>query len=145
PRPAGDQGRARAPAPGAGRGQPAMLPLARAATLLGALSGAMFWAGQAAAAADLTAEQVRAAIAEAGAGRPVDLSGKSLENLALSGLDFRGANLAHANLFGAKLDSADFTAANLAGANLNLAWIMRAKFTRANFSGASLKGLVVSS
>jgi uncharacterized protein YjbI with pentapeptide repeats len=119
-----------------------MLPLARIAIVLAVLSST---APCASLGADLTAEQVRAALADSGPGRPLDLSDKSLENLDLSGLDFRGANLARANLYGAKLDSADLTGANLSGANLNLAWIMRAKFVKANLSRASLKGLVVSS
>ena len=95
-------------------------------------------------AADLTADQVRAILAETAPGRSADFSGRSLDNLDLSGLDLRGANLAGANLFGAKLDGADLTGADLSHANLNLAWIMRANFSRADLAGASLQGPVVS-
>ena len=95
-------------------------------------------------AADLSAEQVRAALVAASPGQRADFSGKSLRNLDLSHLDFSGADLANADLFGAKLEGANFTGANLAGANLNLAWIIRADFTRANLSHASLVGPVVS-
>src|ERR1700758_5196759 len=96
-------------------------------------------------AADLTVEQVRAALAASGSDRSADLSGKSLENLDLSNLDFTHADLSGANLYGAKLDGADFSGANLSGAKLDLAWIMRANFTNANLSNASLFGPVVSS
>jgi uncharacterized protein YjbI with pentapeptide repeats len=98
----------------------------------------------ASAAPDMTAEEVRQAVASGSPARPVDLSGKSLDNLDLSNLDLRRASFAGANLFGAKLVGADLSGANLSGANLNLAWIMRAKFDGANLSKASLKGLVVS-
>jgi uncharacterized protein YjbI with pentapeptide repeats len=90
--------------------------------------------------ADLTAEQVRQTVAAAGPGKPVDLSGESLENIDLSKVDFR-----RANLFGAKLDGTDFSSANLSGAKLDLAWIIRANFTNADLSNASLLGLVVPS
>ena len=53
--------------------------------------------------ADLNAEQVRAVLASVAPGRPVDLSGKSLENLDLSNLDFKRADVSGANFFGAKL------------------------------------------
>jgi uncharacterized protein YjbI with pentapeptide repeats len=95
--------------------------------------------------ADLNAEQVRAVLASVAPTEPVDLSGKSLENLDLSNLDFKQANLSGANLFGAKLTGADLSGANLSGAKLDLAWIMRANFTNADLSNASLLGLVVSS
>jgi uncharacterized protein YjbI with pentapeptide repeats len=96
-------------------------------------------------AADLSAEQVRAMLAAAAPGKPIDLSGRSLDNLDLSGLDFTGANLSGANLFGAKLDGTNLSGANLSGAKLDLAWIMRANFTKADLSNTSLLGLVVSS
>jgi uncharacterized protein YjbI with pentapeptide repeats len=95
--------------------------------------------------ADFSAEQVRQTLAAAAPGGPVDLSGKSLENLDLSKVDFQAANLSGANLFGAKLDAADLSGANLSGAKLDLAWIMRANFTNADLSNASLLALVVSS
>jgi uncharacterized protein YjbI with pentapeptide repeats len=96
-------------------------------------------------AADLTADQVRDMLAAARPDEPVDLSGKSLDNLDLSNLDFKRANLSGVNLFGAKLDRSNLSGANLSGAKLDLAWIMRANFTNADLSDASLLGLVVSS
>jgi uncharacterized protein YjbI with pentapeptide repeats len=98
-----------------------------------------------AAGGDLSAEGVREILAASSPDRPADLSGKALENLDLSNLDFKRGNLSGANLFGAKLDAADLSGANLTGAKLDLAWIMRANFTNANLSSASLLGLVVSS
>ena len=95
--------------------------------------------------ADLSAEQVRAALASVAPGEPVDLSGKSLENLDLSNLDFKRANLSGTNLFGTKLVGTNLSGTNLSGAKLDLAWIMRANFTNADLSNASLLGLVVSS
>ena len=99
----------------------------------------------AAAAADLSTDQVRSVLAEARPGSAPDLSGKSLELLDLSGLNFKHAKLIGANLYGAKLVDANLAGADLSGATLNLAWIMRADFTGANLSGASLQGLVVAS
>jgi len=102
-------------------------------------------AGSSSQAADLTADQVREMLNAATPNEPVDLSGRSLDNLDLSDLDFKRANLSRANLFGAKLDRANLSGANLSGARLDLAWIMRANFTNADLSEASLLGLVVSS
>jgi uncharacterized protein YjbI with pentapeptide repeats len=98
-----------------------------------------------ASAADLTADRVRQILAAVAPGRPADLSGKSLESLDLSHLDFRGANLSRANLFAAKLVGTNLSDADLAGAKLDLAWIMAANFTNANLADASLLGLVVAS
>ena len=95
--------------------------------------------------ADLNAEQLRAVLASVAPGEPVDLSGKSLENLDLSNLDFERANLSGTNLFGAKLVETNLSGANLSRTKLDLAWIMRANFTNADLSNASLLGLVVSS
>lgn len=94
-------------------------------------------------AADLSVEEVRAALARATPERPADLAGRNLRELDLSGLDFRGAHLAHADLFGAKLVGANLAGADLRFARLDLAWIMRADFTGANLGHASLFGPVV--
>jgi uncharacterized protein YjbI with pentapeptide repeats len=94
--------------------------------------------------ADLTREAVQEILRRATAHRPADFSGKSLEKLDLSHLEFRGAKLAGANLYAARLEGADFSGADLTGANLNLAWVIRANFRGANLSDASLQGLVVS-
>ncbi len=93
--------------------------------------------------ADITADQVKTALATAAHGHPAEFAGKSFRNLDLSGLDFTGADLAHANLFGAKLEGANLTRANLTGANLNLSWLIHANFTDANLTGASLVAPVV--
>lgn len=93
-------------------------------------------------AADLTPQQVRAAL-ETASPQPADLSGKDLSNLDLSKLDFKGANLSKANLFGANLSGSDLSKANLTGANLDAAWLMKANFTGANLTKASLFGPVI--
>jgi uncharacterized protein YjbI with pentapeptide repeats len=110
-----------------------------------ALVAVLMLAGPPATAADLSAEQVRSVLAAAQPGSIPDLSGKSLERLDLSGLDFKHARLTGVNLYGAKLVDANLSGTDLSGATLNLAWIMRADFTGANLSGASLQGLVVAS
>jgi uncharacterized protein YjbI with pentapeptide repeats len=96
-------------------------------------------------AADLSVEQVRSIITAASPGTVPNLSGKSLEQLDLSGIDFKHAKLREVSFYGAKLVDADLSRTDLSGATLNLAWIMRAKFDGADLSGARLQGLVVSS
>ena len=95
--------------------------------------------------ADLTRDQVVAALSRATPAAPADFSGRSLEKLDLSHLDLSRANLAGANLFAVKLEDSNLTGANLSGANLSLAWVIRANFTDADLSGANVQGLVVSS
>lgn len=94
-------------------------------------------------AADLTAAEVRGALAQATPQHPADFSGKDLSKLDLSGLDLSHAKLAHADLFAAKLVGAKLVGADLRFARLDLAWIMRADFSGADLSHASLFGPVV--
>ncbi len=51
-------------------------------------------------AADLTTREVVSALFKAAPGSAPDLSGKDLRRLDLAGVDFKGANLARATLFG---------------------------------------------
>lgn len=95
--------------------------------------------------ADLTRDQVIAALSRATPAAPADLSGRSLQRVDLSGLDLSGAKLAGADLFAAKLEDSNLTGADLTGANLGLAWVIRADFTEADLSGANVQGLVVAS
>src|SRR6185437_11176356 len=88
----------------------------------GLLMALLALAAAGARAAEMTAEQVRAAVAAAGPGHPVDLAGKNLEDLDLSGLDLEGANLTGADFHGAKLVDANLAHADLTGARLDLAW-----------------------
>jgi uncharacterized protein YjbI with pentapeptide repeats len=88
----------------------------------------------------LTRAEIAARIA---AHEPINLAGRRLEKLDLSGLDLRGADLAGADLFNAHLVGTKLVGASLAHARLDLAWLMRADFTGANLSGASLLGPVV--
>ncbi|MDR3462170.1 MAG: pentapeptide repeat-containing protein [Beijerinckiaceae bacterium] len=94
-------------------------------------------------AANVTLEQVKAALAAATPEHPADFSGKSLRKLDLSKLNFTGAKLTGANLFSAKLEGANMTRADLTGANLNLAWIIHANFTDASLRDASLVAPIV--
>ena len=81
--------------------------------------------------ADMTREDVAAAIASAG-GSVVDLSGKRLNNLDLSGLD-----LSKTKLEGAYINGTNFTGSNLDGVKLNKAWALKANFSSATLKGAS--------
>ncbi len=80
---------------------------------------------------EMTRADVEAAIAAGGGS--VDLSGKMLNKLDLSGLDLSGANLQAARINGANLKDA-----NLKGANLDQAWGLDADLTGANLEGARL-------
>ena len=93
--------------------------------------------------ADVSVDQVKAALAAAKPDHPADFAGKSLKNLDLSEMDLSGANLKGANLFGAKLAHAKLEHADLTGANLNLSWLIGADFTGANLTDASLVAPVV--
>lgn len=93
--------------------------------------------------ADLSVDQVRAALKNASPAMPADLSGKDLSDLDLSRLDFRHANLRGASFFGSKLVLSDFRGAALEGANLNGAWLMGTDFTGANLNRASLLSVVI--
>ena len=94
--------------------------------------------------AEMSAEAVRQALAQASAERPADLGGKDLSELDLSGLDLRHARLRGASLFGSKLVGANLRGADLEGANLNGAWLMGADFAGANLARASLVALLMS-
>jgi uncharacterized protein YjbI with pentapeptide repeats len=68
-------------------------------------------------------------------GNVVDLSGRGLKSLDLSGLDFKGARMARSDVFGTDLSRANLARTDLAGARLD-----RTVLTFANFSGANLEG-----
>lgn len=86
-------------------------------------------------AGDMTAREVTTLLFRAQAPGAIDLSGRNLSFLDLSGLDFKSARLARADLYGV-----DFTGARLAGADLSRTRIDRAVLTRADLSGADLTG-----
>ncbi len=69
---------------------------------------------------------------------PLDFSGKTLENLDLSGIDFKRANLEAANLFGTDLSGSKLEGVNLKRANLDRANLIGAIFDGADLSNASL-------
>jgi BTB/POZ domain-containing protein KCTD9 len=83
--------------------------------------------------ADMTREDVLAAIAAAGATGIADLSGKRLNGLDLSGLDLRKLKLQSA-----RINDAKFVGSNLDGVVLDQAWALKSDFTNASFKGASL-------
>lgn len=80
------------------------------------------------------AEQLFRATREA----PLDLSGAVLENLDLSGLDFKRARLDKAKLFGADLSQADLSGSDLRLADLNRVTVTGTRFDEANLEGATL-------
>ncbi len=84
-------------------------------------------------AAEATAREITEALFKARPGDIVDLSGKDLQFLDLSGLVFKGARLAGADLYGV-----DFTGSNLRGSDLSGAKLDRATIIHADFSGANL-------
>ena len=83
----------------------------------------------------LSAREVTQMLFKADGGRRIDLSGRTLRGLDLSGLDFKSAKLTGADLFGA-----DLTTANLRGADLSGAILNRTTIIRTDFSGADLHG-----
>ena len=123
------------------------LSLERLASMV-ALSAALLWAMPSQAGGPLTAEDVRAALKDAPAGK-ADLSGKVMRGDDLSGLDLSGANLTRAdlsgtNLNGVKLVGSNLTEADLTRADLTGAWIMKANFNRATLHGATLQVVITS-
>lgn len=78
----------------------------------------------------------------------IDLSGKNLDGIDLSGalleqVNFSGASLRGANLSGAVLARANLIEADFSGANLEKASIGAVNATRTNFSGANLNETVL--
>ncbi|MEQ1577653.1 MAG: pentapeptide repeat-containing protein [Hyphomicrobium sp.] len=76
-------------------------------------------------------------------GWPADLSGASLAEFDLTGIDFKSATLTRADLFGADLTDANLAGAQLGGSRLDRAVITRAEFSGCNLEGASLLNLTV--
>jgi quinoprotein dehydrogenase-associated probable ABC transporter substrate-binding protein len=117
-----------------------------AAVLLPRSPSAADWPGY----QKLTREQVLAALAKAPASAPADFYSRNLSELDLSGIDFKGANLAAAvlnrsNLTGANLSRCNLTVsfaegANLTNANLQGAMMFSMQLQGANLKGANLSG-----
>jgi uncharacterized protein YjbI with pentapeptide repeats len=83
--------------------------------------------------ADVTRDDVLAAIAATPDGSLADFSGKRLNGLDLSGLDLRKLKLQSTRINGAKL-----AGANLDGVILDQAWALESDLTNASLKGASL-------
>ena len=73
-------------------------------------------------------------------GKRIDWGGANLKGANLWGADLKGANLEGANLWGADLKGANLEGANLWGANLEGANLRGADLWGANMKGANLKG-----
>lgn len=85
----------------------------------------------------LSTRDVTAAFFKAGRNSPVNLAGRTLRDLDLSGLDFGHAELSGADLFGADLTSANLSGVNLSGGNLNRTTVIKADFSGANLKNAT--------
>jgi uncharacterized protein YjbI with pentapeptide repeats len=83
--------------------------------------------------AELSREDVMAALADASAEKPADFTGKRLNGLDLGGLDLSGAIFR-----AARLNNADLKGANFEGAVLDQAWMLNVNLTGANLKGANL-------
>lgn len=83
--------------------------------------------------ADMTRADIEQALAALPSGKTLDLSGKRLNTLDLSGMDLTRTKLQSTRLNGAKLSGA-----KLDGVVLDQAWALKADFTGASFVGASL-------
>lgn len=68
----------------------------------------------------------------------LDLTGIDFKGVNLAGADFSGADMTSADLRGTRLRGADFTGATLAGANLTNATIQEADFSGADLRGATI-------
>lgn len=85
----------------------------------------------------LSAREVTALLFRADGHSRIDLSGRTMRGLDLSGLDFKAAKLAGADLFGADLSTANLKGADLSGAILNRTTIIRTDFSGADLHGAA--------
>ncbi|HWK40011.1 MAG TPA: pentapeptide repeat-containing protein [Hyphomicrobium sp.] len=83
--------------------------------------------------ADVTREDVLAAIAKAGTNGTADFSGRRLNGIDLSGLDLRRLKLQ-----AARINGTNFAGSDLEGVVLDQAWGLRSDFSKANLKGSSL-------
>lgn len=83
--------------------------------------------------AEMTRKDIIAALAALPSGKTLDLSGKRLNKLDLSGLD-----LTRVKFQATRINSCNFKDANLSGVVLDQAWAVKSDFTGAKFVGASL-------
>ncbi len=83
--------------------------------------------------ADVTRQDVLAAIAQAGKNGTADFSGRRLNGLDLSGLDLRRLKLQ-----AARINGANFSGSDLEGVVLDQAWGLKSDFSNADLKGASL-------
>lgn len=83
--------------------------------------------------AEMTRADIEKGIAALAPGAMLDLTGKRLNTLDLSGMD-----LTRTNLRAARFCNANFKGANLSAVNLDGAWALKSDFTDAKFIGTSM-------
>ena len=88
--------------------------------------------------ADFTAHDIAATLFKAKAGEPIDYSHHNLMYLDLADFDFKGAKLAHSDLFGV-----DLTGSNLRGADLSNTRLDRTVLIHTDLAGANLSGATI--
>lgn len=106
--------------------------------LAGLLGLVVLIPGQPVGAADLTAREVTELLFKSRGEGNVDLSGKDLTFLDLSGIDFKQATFENSDLHGVVLSDSNLSGANLKGVRLNLATLTRTNLSGANLEGATL-------
>jgi uncharacterized protein YjbI with pentapeptide repeats len=117
--------------------QVAALAVAPTATLAGELLGPEGVALRVEVNALSTRDVTRAVFKTGRDNASLDLSGRILRDLDLSGLDLRKAHLKGADLFGSDLTSANLSGVDLSGGNLNRTVVIKADFSGANLTNAS--------
>jgi len=99
----------------------------------------LFWTcAPAFAESKLNARDIARRLFQLAPGERIDLGGRDLRQLDLSGLDFRRARMAGSDLFGTDLGRSDLSGTDLHGARLDRAVIIGADFSGADLSGATL-------
>lgn len=83
--------------------------------------------------ADMSRADIEAALAKLGDKETLDLSGKRLNTLDLSGMD-----LTRTKLTSARINGCNFKGTNFSGINIDGAWALKSDFTNATFIGTSL-------
>ena len=112
--------------------------LLRPTHLLALIAVACSLTSQPSLSADVSLRDLVAALAAATDKNPINFTGKDLENLDLSNLDFKAARLDASNLFGVNLSSSDLRNVRLAGVTLDRAQLTNTNFTNADLSGATI-------
>ncbi len=89
-------------------------------------------------AAEVSAREVTQQLFRSDSSNPANLEFFDLQNLDLSGIDFKRARLSGSDMFGVDLTRADLSGADLRKARLDRVIILGARFDGANLEGVSL-------